>query len=117
MENGSSNALYGPGSHRPAEPSVTPSETATTSEAEARLQAIDAEWRRAVMESIDDGMLLFDADGLVLEMNQAFVDLFRLHARRWALPPSLPLVADGGRGRRRLRLDPVLLRRGTGGPG
>ncbi len=77
MENGSSNALYGPGPHRPIERVMTPSsEAATSSEVEARVQAIDATWRRAVMESIDDGMLLFDADGLVLEMNQAFVDLF-----------------------------------------
>lgn len=40
------------------------------------MHLIDAQWRRAVMESIRDGMMLFDSEGLIVEMNQAFTDLF-----------------------------------------
>lgn len=90
MENGSSEAVYGGGLRPPAAHVGPPPPDATPSEAEARLHAIDAEWRRAVMESIDDGMLLFDADGLVLEMNQAFVDLFGYRLDEGPFRPPYP---------------------------
>ena len=38
-------------------------------------RSIDAAWRRAVMESVADGVMILDAEGLVLDMSQAFVDL------------------------------------------
>lgn len=41
----------------------------------ARERSTDAAWRRAVMAAINDGLLIFDADGLVLELNESFTDL------------------------------------------
>ncbi|MCA0296314.1 MAG: response regulator [Actinobacteria bacterium] len=41
----------------------------------ARERSLDTAWRRAVMTAIHDGLVIFDAEGLVLEMNQAFSDL------------------------------------------
>lgn len=41
----------------------------------ARERSVDAAWRRAVMTAIQDGLVIFDSEGLVLEMNQAFSDL------------------------------------------
>lgn len=62
----------------------------TVPEEEARVHAIDAEWRRAVMESIRDGMLLFDSEGLVIEMNQAFTDLFGYRLQDGPFRPPYP---------------------------
>ena len=41
----------------------------------ARERTTDAAWRRAVIAAIHDGLLIFDSDGLVLEMNQSVCDL------------------------------------------
>ncbi|HMR50353.1 MAG TPA: ANTAR domain-containing protein [Arachnia sp.] len=49
---------------------------ATASERdEVRIHVIDAAWRRAVVECIQDGLVIFDSRGIVLELNQAFTDL------------------------------------------
>lgn len=50
-------------------------DTRETAAEEARLHIIDAAWRRAVVECIQDGLVIFDSHGLVLELNQAFTDL------------------------------------------
>nr|WP_269452245.1 PAS domain-containing protein [Tessaracoccus coleopterorum] len=52
--------------------------------------ALDAQWRRAVMESISDGLLLLDPTGLVLDMNQAFVDLFGYPLEEGPYHPPYP---------------------------
>ena len=52
--------------------------------------AIDAEWRRVAMESMRDGLLLFDADGVVVEMNQAFIDLMGYGMEDAPLRPPYP---------------------------
>lgn len=56
----------------------------------AREFAVDAEWRRAVMESIPDCILLFDAEGVVIEINQAFEDLFGYSMADGPLRPPYP---------------------------
>lgn len=75
----------GPASEQPT--LVPPS---TVSEEEARVHVIDAEWRRAVMESIRDGMIIFDSEGLVIEMNQAFADLFGYRLEEGPFRPPYP---------------------------
>ncbi|SHI88242.1 PAS domain S-box-containing protein [Tessaracoccus bendigoensis DSM 12906] len=52
--------------------------------------ATEAEWRRAILESIRDGIVLCDADGLVLEMNQAFTDLFGYRLEDGPFHPPYP---------------------------
>jgi len=60
----------------PGPAAATSDDPLAVTDEEARIHVVDAEWRRAVMESIRDGMILFDSEGLVVEMNQAFADLF-----------------------------------------
>lgn len=43
--------------------------------ARVRERSLDNAWRRAVMSGISDGVLVFDAEGEVLEINRAFTDL------------------------------------------
>ncbi|MDF1488613.1 ANTAR domain-containing protein [Tessaracoccus caeni] len=54
---------------------LPPTNPPLSAEEEARIHLIDADWRRAVVECIQDGVFLFDAEGTVIEMNQAFIDL------------------------------------------
>lgn len=44
--------------------------------ARARERSADAAWRRAVMFALRDPMVIFDREGRVVEMNEAFTDLF-----------------------------------------
>ncbi len=44
--------------------------------ARARERSADAAWRRAVMYSLRDPLVIFDRHGRVVELNQAFTDLF-----------------------------------------
>lgn len=46
-----------------------------TADYAARDRGADAAWRRAVLTAIQDGVVVFDGEGLVLEINQAFTDL------------------------------------------
>lgn len=56
----------------------------------ARANSIDAAWRQAVMRSIRDGLLIFDSEGLVLEMNQAFTDLLGYRLEDGPYRPPYP---------------------------
>jgi len=50
--------------------------------------AREAQWLQAVLSSIHEGMLVFDHEGLVLNMNHAFTDLFGYSmADRRIVPP------------------------------
>lgn len=75
------------------------SDVATTAELTARVMAseesakalsIDAAWRQAVMRSISDGLLIFDSEGLVLELNQAFTDLLGYRMEDGPFRPPYP---------------------------
>ena len=44
--------------------------------ARARHRSLDAAWRQALLSSLHDGVLIFDAAGEVIEMNQAFSEMF-----------------------------------------
>lgn len=41
----------------------------------ARRRSLDAAWRRALLSALNDGVLIFDAAGLVMDMNPAFAHL------------------------------------------
>lgn len=56
----------------------------------ARAQSIDAAWRQAVIRSIRDGLVIFDSEGLVLEMNQAFTDLLGYRLEDGPFRPPYP---------------------------
>ncbi len=60
------------------------------SEETAKALSIDAAWRRAVMRSIDEGLLIFDSEGLVLEVNQAFTDLLGYRMEDGPFRPPYP---------------------------
>ena len=44
--------------------------------ARARQRSLDTAWRRALLSSLHDGVLIFDAAGVVMDMNPAFAQLF-----------------------------------------
>ncbi len=48
----------------------------TSSLATAHERAADASWRRALLFALSDPLVIFDGDGMVLEINQAFTRLF-----------------------------------------
>lgn len=50
----------------------------------------DAAWRRAVLTAIQDGVVVFDQDGLVLEINQAFTDLLGYRLEDGPFTPPYP---------------------------
>ncbi|MEA5119350.1 MAG: ANTAR domain-containing protein, partial [Propionicimonas sp.] len=52
--------------------------------------SIDAAWRQAVIRSIRDGLLIFDSEGLVLELNQAFTDLLGYRLEDGPFRPPYP---------------------------
>ena len=54
------------------------------------IDPIDAAWRRAVIRSIRDGLVIFDSDGLVLELNQAFTDLLGYRLEDGPFRPPYP---------------------------
>ena len=60
------------------------------SEETAKALSIDAAWRRAVMRSIDEGLLIFDSEGLVLEVNEAFTDLLGYRMEDGPFRPPYP---------------------------
>ncbi|HMS37584.1 MAG TPA: PAS domain-containing protein, partial [Arachnia sp.] len=74
----------------PGPAAATSDDPLAVTDEEARIHVIDAEWRRAVMESIRDGMILFDSEGLVVEMNQAFADLFGYGLEEGPFRPPYP---------------------------
>jgi len=56
----------------------------------ARVHAIDAAWRQAVISAIRDGLVVFDCEGLVLELNQAFTDLLGYRLEDGPFRPPYP---------------------------
>lgn len=54
------------------------------------VHSIDAAWRRAVMESSGDGVLILDGEGLVVDMNQTFVDMFGYRLEDGPYRPPYP---------------------------
>lgn len=62
---------------------------------EARRQVGDAQWRRAVIEFLDDGVLITDAEGLVLEMNAAFSELLGFAPEEEPYSPPYPWWPTG----------------------
>ncbi|MBN9103991.1 MAG: response regulator [Propionibacteriaceae bacterium] len=56
----------------------------------ARERSLDADWRRAALSGIRDGVLVLDSDGLVIEMNQAFTDLVGYSMDDGPLRPPYP---------------------------
>ncbi len=59
-------------------------------EEQARAHSIDAAWRQAVIRSISDGLVIFDSEGLVLELNQAFTDLLGYRLEDGPFRPPYP---------------------------
>lgn len=56
----------------------------------AKAYSIDAAWRQAVIRSIRDGLVIFDSEGLVLELNQAFTDLLGYRLEDGPFRPPYP---------------------------
>jgi PAS domain S-box-containing protein len=56
----------------------------------ARERTVDAAWRRAVMTAINDGLVIFDSEGMVLEMNQSFSDLLGYTMADGPIRPPYP---------------------------
>ena len=51
---------------------------------------LDADWRRAALSALQDGVVVFDSTGLVIEMNQAFTDLVGYSMDDGPLRPPYP---------------------------
>lgn len=58
--------------------------------ARARERSSDAAWRRAVMSALRDPLVIFDRDGQVVELNQAFTDLFGYSMADGPFAPPFP---------------------------
>ena len=58
--------------------------------ARARERSMDADWRRATLSAIEDGVVVLDSTGLVLELNQAFTDLVGYSMDDGPLRPPYP---------------------------
>lgn len=58
--------------------------------ARANQRSADAAWRRAIMASLRDPLLIFDETGLVLELNDAFTQLFGYSLADGPLRPPYP---------------------------
>jgi PAS domain S-box-containing protein len=56
----------------------------------ARERMMDAAWRRAALASIQDGVVIFDSTGLVLELNQAFTELLGYSLEDGPIRPPYP---------------------------
>lgn len=56
----------------------------------ARERNLDADWRRAALTAIQEGVVVFDSDGLAIEMNQAFTDLIGYSMDDGPLRPPYP---------------------------
>ncbi|HSN12733.1 MAG TPA: ANTAR domain-containing protein [Propionibacteriaceae bacterium] len=62
----------------------------TSNLARARERSADASWRRAVLFALADPLVIFDGEGLVLELNQAFTRLFGYTLEDGPLRPPYP---------------------------
>jgi PAS domain S-box-containing protein len=58
--------------------------------ARVRERSADAAWRRAIIESLRDPLLVLDADGEVLELNQAFTTRFGYSLADGPIRPPYP---------------------------
>ena len=53
-------------------------------------RSTDAGWRRAVMHALRDPLIILDADGAVIEFNQAFTDMFGYELSDGPYSPPFP---------------------------
>ena len=53
-------------------------------------RSTDAGWRRAVMHALRDPLIILDADGAVIEFNQAFTDIFGYEPSDGPYKPPFP---------------------------
>ncbi|HQY98736.1 MAG TPA: ATP-binding protein [Propionicimonas sp.] len=58
--------------------------------ARARERSADAAWRRAIMAALHDPLVIFDSEGLVIELNQAFTSMFGYTLADGPLRPPYP---------------------------
>lgn len=58
--------------------------------ARARERSADAAWRRAVLYALRDPLVIFDREGRVVELNQAFTDLFGYSMADGPFTPPFP---------------------------
>lgn len=58
--------------------------------ARARERSADAAWRRAVLHALRDPLVIFDREGRVVELNQAFTDMFGYSMADGPLTPPFP---------------------------
>ncbi|HEY3406648.1 MAG TPA: ATP-binding protein [Propionicimonas sp.] len=58
--------------------------------ARALERSVDAEWRRAVIAAVQDGVVVFDPQGVVLELNQTFTDMFGFSLADGPIRPPYP---------------------------
>ena len=56
----------------------------------AHERTLDADWRRAALSGIQDGVIVLDSTGLVIEMNQAFTDIVGFSMGDGPLRPPYP---------------------------
>ena len=56
----------------------------------ARERSAEAAWRRAILSSLRDPMVVFDSLGLVVELNQSFTDLFGYTLADGPIRPPYP---------------------------
>ena len=56
----------------------------------ARERTADLAWRRAIMAALHDPLVIFNADGLVIELNQAFTNLLGYSLADGPLRPPYP---------------------------
>lgn len=56
----------------------------------ARERNMDAAWRQAALAAIQDGLVIFDAEGRVIEVNQAFTDLLGYSMEDGPIVPPYP---------------------------
>lgn len=54
----------------------------------------DASWPRAILSSIQEGVLVFDHTGLVLEMKQAFADMLGFTMAAGPILPPYPWLQE-----------------------
>lgn len=57
---------------------------------QARVRSVDAAWRRAVISSLEDGVLIFDSQGLVIDVNEAFTEILGYSLDDGPLRPPYP---------------------------
>ena len=57
---------------------------------QAKVRSMDSAWRRAVIATLSEAVLIFDSNGLVIEVNDAFTQLFGYSLEDGPLRPPYP---------------------------